>query len=116
MGKSLRDRHAGQRDPIHGEIPSIVCKDCGQVFTAYYYRLHRGPSYNESCPSKGLELEVEEKIAPRRGRPPKVKQPETTTLELKVATILLHCCGIPGCSEKNHLEDARTIINLVENK
>ena len=47
----LPDRHAGQRDPISGERPSITCVDCGQVFTAYYYRLHRGVSDNELCPS-----------------------------------------------------------------
>lgn len=47
----IPDRHAGQADPIHGEKPSLICPDCGQIFTAYYYRMHRGGSWNERCPS-----------------------------------------------------------------
>lgn len=52
------DRHAGQVDPIHGERPHRVCADCGQIFTDYYYRMHRGPSYDERCPSI-IETETE---------------------------------------------------------
>lgn len=46
-----KDRHAFQADPIHGEKPGLACPDCGQLFTVYYYRLHRGVSDNEHCPS-----------------------------------------------------------------
>lgn len=51
-----------------------------------------------------------------RGRPRKVPvEPiDPDTLQWGVAKILSRNCGVPGCSPRNHLEEASEIIEVIK--
>jgi hypothetical protein len=51
-----------------------------------------------------------------RGRPRKiiVEHVESDSLQWDVAKILSGWCNVPGCGPKFHLENASTIINMIE--
>lgn len=48
-----------------------------------------------------------------RGRPKLVPKIEPTNLEKQVAQVISRYCGIPGCSEQHHREEAKEIITLI---
>lgn len=48
-----------------------------------------------------------------RGRPKAQPKPEITDEDMKLAEVIATRCGIPGCSAKNHLEEAREFKELV---
>lgn len=52
-----------------------------------------------------------------RGRPRKIALEEGyTSLEITVGEFLAGHCGVPGCKPEWHVDEARTLLNLLESK
>jgi len=51
-----------------------------------------------------------------RGRPKSQPKPETTDKDMQIAEVIARRCGIPGCSAKNHLEEAREYRAIMQTK
>lgn len=49
----------------------------------------------------------------KRGRPPKVVEPEPTDAEARVAKYLSGACGMPGCTPRFHLSEARELVRII---
>jgi hypothetical protein len=48
-----------------------------------------------------------------RGRPRTIPKIQPDDLELEIADVISRYCGIPGCGPRNHVDEARNILEVI---